>query len=108
MNASEKQAPASSTVRHIDVGVLRSMVARLLAEANWHIPDDVLAALRRAATEEQSPLGRKTLEQLIRNYELAAAEQLPVCQDSGLTVVHLEVGQDVHWVGGSMRDAIYE
>lgn len=93
-------------VRDIDVSVLRQAVARLLAEANHRIPPDILAALRRAAIEEASPIGRQTLEQLVRNYEVAAEQRIPACQDSGVTVVHLEQGQDVHWVGGDLQAAI--
>jgi len=88
--------------------VLRNTVARLIVEANYNIPADILDALRDAVTREESPLGRRTLEQLVRNYEIAAAERVPVCQDSGLAVVMLEAGQDVHWTGGSVQDAIYE
>jgi fumarate hydratase subunit alpha len=95
-------------IREIDVSTLRDAVSRLLVECNYTIPPDVLQALRDAAVREQSPLGRRTLDQLIRNYEVAAAERLPVCQDSGLAVVMLEVGQDVHWVGGSLHEAIFE
>jgi len=101
-------APSGIRIREIDVAVLRTAVARLLAEANVRIPDDILEGLRQAALREQSELGRRTLEQIVRNYEVAAAERLPVCQDSGLTVVHLEVGQDVHWVGGSVTEAIHD
>jgi fumarate hydratase subunit alpha len=96
------------SVRDLDVAVLRDAVARLLVEANYNIPPDILDALREAAAREESPLGRRTLEQLVRNYEIAAAERLPVCQDSGLTVVMLETGQDVHWVGGVLQEAIYD
>jgi len=95
-------------IREIDVSVLRDVVERLLVECNYNIPPDVLQALRDAASREQSPLGQRTLEQLIRNYEIAAAERVPVCQDSGLAVVMLEVGQDVHWTGGNLREAVYE
>jgi fumarate hydratase subunit alpha len=95
-------------IRDIDVSTLRDTVSRLLVECNYNIPADVLQALRDAAGREESPLARRTLEQLIRNYEIAATERVPVCQDSGLAVVMLEVGQDVHWVGGSLQDAIYE
>jgi fumarate hydratase subunit alpha len=95
------------SVRDLDVAVLRETVARLLVESNYHIPPDILAALRDAAAREESELGRRTLDQLVRNYEIAAAERVPVCQDSGLTVVMLEIGQDVHWVGGSMQEAVY-
>jgi fumarate hydratase subunit alpha len=97
-----------NSVRDVSVGVLRDTVARLLVEANYNIPADVLDALRAAIVREESPLGRRTLEQLVRNYEIAASERLPVCQDSGMAVIFLEVGQDVHWVGGAVRDAIDE
>src|SRR5258705_6355317 len=95
-------------IRAIDVSTLRDTVSRLLVECNYNIPADVLQALRDATAREESPLARRTLEQLIRNYEIAAAHPVPVCQDSGLAVVLLGVGQDVHWVGGSLQEAIYE
>src|SRR5262245_36403870 len=72
----------ASTMREIDVATIADAVERLLIESNYRIPPDILDALRSAAAREQSPLGRRTLEQLIDNYEVAAAEQLPVCQDS--------------------------
>ena len=95
-------------VRELDVARLRETVAQLLARINHEIPEDLLDALRAAAGREVSPLGRQTLEQLVRNYELAAATQVPVCQDSGVTVVLLDVGQDVHWTGGLLRDAVHD
>jgi fumarate hydratase subunit alpha len=104
---SRKIAPQMPAVRDIDVGVVREAVARLLIESNCRIPADILEGLRVAHDREQSEAGRRTLAQLIQNYQVAAAEQLPVCQDSGVTVVMLEVGQDVHWVGGSLREAVF-
>ena len=95
-------------LRSIEVSALRDTVARLIVEANYNIPDDILQALRDAAIREESEIGRRTLEQLVRNYEVAAAERLPVCQDSGVAVVMLEVGQDVHWIGGSLQEAIFD
>ena len=100
--------PSGPPVRDINVSVLRDTVARLIVEANYNIPADILDALRDAAVREESPIGRRTLEQLVRNYEVAAADRVPVCQDSGLAVVMLDVGQDVHWTGGSLQDAVYE
>jgi fumarate hydratase subunit alpha len=100
--------PEPGTVRAVSVSALRDAVSRLLIESNYNIPADVLAALREAVVREESPIGRRTLEQIVRNYEVAAAERLPVCQDSGLAVVLLEIGQDVHLVGGSMQEAVYE
>jgi len=107
-SAKGAEAAGRPAVRDIDVSVLRETVARLIVEANYNIPADILEALRDAVTREESPLGRRTLEQLVRNYEVAAAERVPVCQDSGLAVVMLDVGQDVHWTGGSLQEAIYE
>jgi fumarate hydratase subunit alpha len=97
-----------SAVRDLDVAVLRDAVARLLIDANYNIPADVLHALRAAVEREQSPIARRTLQQIVRNYEVAAAERVPVCQDSGVTVVFIEMGQDVHWVGGPVHEAVYE
>ena len=94
-------------IREIDVASIQDAVARLLVEANYVIPPDILDALKTAVASEPSPLGRQTLEQLVRNYEVAAAERVPVCQDSGVAVVMLEVGQDVHFVGGSVTEAVH-
>jgi fumarate hydratase subunit alpha len=95
-------------IREIHVGLVREAVARLLVEANYVIPADVLDALKAAIASEPSVLGRQTLEQLVRNYEVAAAERVPVCQDSGIAIVMLDIGQDVHLVGGSLADAVHE
>ena len=100
--------PSGPPVRDIDVSVLRETVARLIVEANYNIPADILQALRHGIEREESEIGRSTLEQLVRNYEIAAAERLPVCQDSGVAVVMMELGQDVHWTGGSFQEAIFE
>jgi len=94
-------------IRDIDVDLVRETVARLLVEVNYVIPPDVLDALKAASVSEPSTLGRHTLEQLIQNYEVAAAERVPVCQDSGVAVVLLDVGQDVHFVGGSLTEAVH-
>lgn len=95
-----------NSIREVDVSMLREAVARMLVEANYRIPPDIFDALRRAVDEEESPLGKRTLERLVENYEVAAAERVPACQDSGVTVIHLETGQDVHWMGGDLHAAI--
>lgn len=95
-------------VRDLDVSVARDTVARLLVEINCEVPDDIVAALRQALEREESPLGVRTLAQLIHNYEVSLADRVPLCQDSGITVVLLEVGQDVHWVGGDLTAAIHD
>ena len=94
-------------IREIDVASIQEAIARLLVEANYVIPPDILDALKAAVESEPSPLGRQTLEQLVRNYEVAAAERVPVCQDSGVAVVMLDIGQDVHLVGGSLTEAVH-
>ncbi|HYJ95260.1 MAG TPA: fumarate hydratase [Vicinamibacterales bacterium] len=94
-------------IREIDVASIRDAVARLLVEANYVIPPDILDALKAAVESEPSLLGRQTLEQLVRNYEVAAADRVPVCQDSGVAVVMLDIGQDVHLVGGSLTEAVH-
>jgi len=87
-------------IREIDVASIRDAVARLLVEANYVIPPDILDALKAAVESEPSLLGRQTLEQLVRNYEVAAAERVPVCQDSGVAVVMLDIGRTfTSWVG---------
>ena len=98
---------SSRSIREIDVASIREAVARLLVEANYVIPPDILDALRSAIESEPSPLGRQTPEQLVRNYEVAAAERVPVCQDSGVAVIMLDIGQDVHFVGGALTDAVH-
>lgn len=95
-------------MREISCDEIARTVARLCVEANLYLGEDVLAALRRAKDEEVSPLGREILDQILRNAEIAAREKLPLCQDCGMTVVFLELGQDVHITGGNLYEAINE
>lgn len=93
-------------MREISVDEIQRTVRDLIIEACCVIGEDVMAALRRAEEAEESPLGRHVLHQLIENHELAARERIPVCQDTGMAVVFLDVGQDVHVVGGDLREAV--
>jgi fumarate hydratase subunit alpha len=95
-----------TNLREIDVGQIQQTVARLCQEAATILPDDVLQALRTARDKEESPLAQKVLDQILRNAELAGKDLLPLCQDTGTTVVFLEIGQDVHIVGGDLYAAI--
>lgn len=72
------------------------------------LPNDVLAALERVRAVEKSPVGRKVLDQLIENARIAREEAVPICQDTGLTLVFVELGQEVHITGGSLIEAINE
>ena len=87
----------SAHVRHLDMALLRGTIARLLVEANDRIPEDVLEGCGRRLRANNLFSARRTLEHPVCNCEIAATEHRPACQDSGMTVVHLEVGQDVHW-----------
>jgi len=93
-------------VREIEVNQITETVARLCEDATHNLPDDVVASLRRAESTEESPLARQVLVEILDNADLARREMLPLCQDTGTTVVFAEVGQDVHIVGGALADAI--
>jgi len=84
------------------------MIARLCQQANYELGDDVLAALERAEQTEESPSGRAVLRELLENAQIAREGAFPLCQDCGTAVVFLDVGQDVHIVGGELDDAVEE
>ena len=83
-------------------------VADLFKEANYVLGDDVVAALKKARREEESPAGRKTLDAILENARIAADEKIPLCQDCGTAVVFLEIGQDVLIVKGDLYAAVNE
>ncbi len=97
-----------ANLREIDVSQIKETIARLFQEAATLLPDDVLEALKRARQTEESPLGQSILDQILQNAELAGKERLPLCQDTGTAVIFLEIGQDVHIVGGDLHQAIEE
>jgi fumarate hydratase subunit alpha len=93
-------------VRDIHVDQISEKVAELFVDATHNLPDDVVAALERARDSEESPLGRQIVEEILENARLAAAEMIPLCQDTGTSVVFVELGQETHIVGGTLEDAI--
>lgn len=95
-------------MREIDVKEITRTVSRLFQEACHYLPEDVLNALKQARQAEESPIGREVLDNILKNAEIAAREQIPLCQDTGDAVVFLELGQDVHIVGGDLYSAINE
>ncbi|HID64120.1 MAG TPA: fumarate hydratase, partial [Anaerolineae bacterium] len=95
-------------MREINCAEITETVARLCIEANYYLGDDVIEALRQAREAEVSPVGREVLDQLLENADVAREEEMPLCQDTGLTVVFLEVGQNAHVVGGDLYEAIQE
>lgn len=93
-------------MRELDVREITATVSRLCKEACYYLPPDLLQKFKSYAAAEESPLGREILATIIENAELAEAKDVPLCQDTGLTVVFLEVGQEVHFVGGDLNEAI--
>ena len=95
-------------MRELDVSVVRDTVAKLCIEANTHLPVDVKNAIRDFREREVWAIARGVLDQIVENFEIAGGENVPICQDTGMACIFLEVGQEVHFVGGSLYDAIHE
>ena len=95
-------------MREIDAKSVAETISRLLQEACYHLSDDVREALRLARGREESPAACHVLTALLENAEMAARDEIPLCQDTGMAVVFLEVGQDVHIVGGDLYEAVQE
>jgi fumarate hydratase subunit alpha len=93
-------------MRDVDAKEITKTVTHLFLEANFYLTDDVLESLKKAKDTEESPVGKEVLEQLIKNADIAAKEQIPLCQDCGAAVIFLELGQEVHVVGGDLVAAI--
>ncbi len=95
-------------MREIDVKVLTDEIKEMCIEANHFLTPDMSACLKNAAAAETSPVGKKVLSQLQDNLKIAGEEMIPICQDTGMAVIFLEVGQDVHFIGGDVEEAIQE
>ena len=93
-------------VRTIQAEQITQEVAQMCKEAAYYLPGDVFAALERGRLSEKSPVGREVLDQIITNAKIAKEEDRPICQDTGMTIVFVELGQDVHIEGGNLNDAI--
>lgn len=95
-------------IRTIAVEEVTRNIREMCIEANYYLSSDMKATLDDAARAEQAPLGKKILGQLQENLKIAGEEMIPICQDTGMAVVFAEIGQDVHFEGGSLEDAIQE
>ena len=95
-------------MRLIYAADITEAVANLFMQANYALGDDVLAALKKARQEEESPAGREALDAILENARIAADEKIPLCQDCGTAVVFLEIGQDVLVVKGDLYNAVNE
>lgn len=80
----------------------------LCIEANYDLPKDIFDALKERIKEEKSPLGREILKNIIKNAEIAKGKRVPICQDTGIAVVFVEIGQDIRIVNGNLKEAINE
>lgn len=93
-------------MRELSAGLITEQVARLCQEANCELPLDMETALYNAREEEESPTGCRILKELCENASLARSERIPLCQDTGMVLVFVEIGQDVRVTGGSLTEAI--
>jgi len=95
-------------VREIPAEEITKTIKRLCVEANTVLGDDVIEAYKKGYENEKSPVGRDIFHQLLENSKIAEEEGIPLCQDTGLAVVFVDMGQDVHVVGGGLNEAINE
>ena len=95
-------------MRTVQVSEITENIKEMCIEANHYLSKDMEAVMERAAETEEAPLGKQILGQLRENLEIAARDMIPICQDTGMAVVFLEIGQDVHLEGGLLEDAINE
>ena len=95
-------------IRTINIKEITTNTKEMCIEANHFLSEDMERAMKQAEKTEQSPLGKQILEQLEENLQIAADDMIPICQDTGMAVIFLEIGQDVHLQGGSLEDAVNE
>lgn len=95
-------------MRTIEVSEITENIKEMCIEANHFLTKDMDMAMKKAADNEKSPLGKQILCQLQDNLKIAGEDMIPICQDTGMAVVFMEIGQDVHFTGGILEDAIHE
>ena len=95
-------------MRILNLSKVTETVKEMCIEANHFLSEDMECALRTAAEKEESPLGKQILDQLGENMRIAGADMIPICQDTGMAVIFMEIGQEVHFEGGILEDAVNE
>lgn len=95
-------------MREIDVSEITTNIKEMCIEANHFLSPDMKKVFQEAVESEKSPLGKQVLDQLNENLDIAGADMIPICQDTGMAVIFINVGQEVHFAGGSITDAINE
>lgn len=93
-------------MRKIKVEQIKNMIAELFLKANFYINPDLMKSLQQALEKETSPIGKYVLQKIIENNKIASSEKIAICQDSGLAVVFVEVGQEVRLIDGNFKEAI--
>lgn len=95
-------------MREIQCSKITEVIRKLCIEANEHLPEDVKCAIKTARKEEDGEIAKGILDNIIENYEIADRENVPICQDTGMAVVFMEIGQDVHITGGDLTECVNE
>ena len=95
-------------MRTIEVSQVTQAIRDMCIEANHFLSEDMREAFEKAVKQEESPVGKKVLEQLEENLSIAAQDMIPICQDTGMAVIFMKIGRDVHFTGGSLEEAIQE
>ena len=95
-------------MREIQASTITDVVEKLCIEANYHLPEDVKCAITGCRACEDGEIAKGVLDKIVENYEIADAQNVPICQDTGMACVFLEIGQDVHFVGGDFEEAVNE
>ena len=95
-------------MRSVDVSIVTRNIKEMCIQANHFLSEDKDIAMKNAVETEEAPLGKQILTQLQENLKIAGEDMIPICQDTGMAVVFIEVGQEVHFEGGSLTDAINE
>ena len=95
-------------MREVEVSRLTDVIEKLCIEANEHLPEDVKCAIKTCRACEDGEIAKGILDNIIENFDIADNENVPICQDTGMACVFLEIGQDVHFTGGDLTDAINE
>ena len=108
MRKTQQKLRIVQMIRTINVDKVTENIREMCIEANHYLTPDMKKRLYEAVQGEESPLGRQILEQLEENLSIAGNDMIPICQDTGMTVVFMEIGQDVHFEGGNLTDAVNE
>ena len=95
-------------IREVNVKEITENIKEMCIEANYTLSPDIDKAMKKAAEEEKSELGTKILNQLQENLVIADSEKIPICQDTGMAVVFVDIGQEIHFTGGQLEEAIHE